>query len=56
MLRMGAKDYMQTAPWLLMFPGRAIFVTVVIFSLMGDILRDIFEPRWERGGKEAQEA
>lgn len=54
MLLMGAKEYMQTAPWLLMFPGAAIFVTVVIFSLMGDVLRDIFEPRWERGGKGAR--
>ena len=57
MLLMGSKDYMQTAPWLLMFPGAAIFITVVIFSLMGDELRDIFEPRWERGHrKEAREA
>ena len=50
MLLMGAKEYMQTAPWLLMFPGLAIFITVIIFSLLGDVMRDIFEPRWERKG------
>lgn len=50
MLLMGTKDYMQTAPWLLLFPGLAIFVTVIIFSLLGDRMRDICEPRWERKG------
>ena len=53
MLLMGSKDYMQTAPWLLMFPGLAIFITVILFSLMGDELRDIFEPRWERRGEKS---
>ena len=47
MLLMGSKDYMQTAPWLLMFPGLAIFITVFIFNLMGDVLRDICDPRYE---------
>ncbi len=37
--------YMQTAPWLMLFPGLAIFTTVLSFNLMGDGLRDIFDPR-----------
>ena len=37
------RAYIQTAPWLLMFPGGAIFVVVVIFNLLGDGLRDILE-------------
>nr|WP_304101150.1 ABC transporter permease [Mitsuokella multacida] len=43
-LLMGAREYMQTAPHLLFFPGLAIFVTVLIFNLLGDALRDILDP------------
>lgn len=43
-LLMGAREYMQTAPWLLFYPGGAIFVTVVIFNLLGDALRDALDP------------
>lgn len=39
------RAYMQTAPWLMVFPGLAIFVTVVIFNMLGDSLRDILDPR-----------
>lgn len=41
------RNYMQSAPWLMIFPGLAIFVTVVIFNMMGDGLRDILDPRNE---------
>lgn len=43
-LLMGAREYMQTAPHLLFFPGLAIFITVVIFNLLGDALRDFLDP------------
>lgn len=39
------RAYMQSAPWLMVFPGLAIFVTVVIFNMLGDSLRDILDPR-----------
>lgn len=39
------RAYMQKAPWLMVFPGLAIFVTVVIFNMLGDGLRDILDPR-----------
>ena len=39
------KRYMQTAPWMLLFPGMAILISVIIFNLMGDSLRDILDPR-----------
>lgn len=39
------KKYMQTAPWLLLFPGLAIFTCVVIFNLLGDSLRDVLDPK-----------
>lgn len=39
------RQQLQTAPWLMVFPGLAIFVTVVIFNLWGDNLRDVLDPR-----------
>ena len=36
------------APWLAVMPGLAIFVTVLGFSLAGDGLRDLFDPRVRR--------
>ena len=46
MLNEGRQQF-QSAPWLMVFPGLAIFVTVVIFNLWGDALRDVFDPRQE---------
>lgn len=37
--------YMYRAPWLTIFPGIAIFVTVFGINLLGDGLRDIFDPK-----------
>ena len=39
------RQQLQTAPWLMIFPGLAIFVTVVVFNLWGDNLRDVLDPR-----------
>ena len=39
------RQQLQTAPWLMIFPGLAIFITVVIFNLWGDSLRDVLDPR-----------
>ncbi|MCP1136603.1 ABC transporter permease subunit [Paenibacillus polysaccharolyticus] len=39
------RRYLQTAPWLLIYPGLAIFGTVIIFNLLGDILRDVLDPK-----------
>ena len=41
------RAYMQSAPWLMIFPGLAIFITVVVFNMLGDGLRDILDPRDE---------
>lgn len=41
------RAYMQSAPWLMIFPGLAIFITVVVFNMLGDSLRDILDPRNE---------
>ena len=34
-----------TAPWVVLFPGLAISLTVFSFSLLGDALRDALDPR-----------
>lgn len=39
------RQQLQTAPWLMFFPGLGIFVTVVVFNLWGDNLRDVLDPR-----------
>ncbi|MCI8416296.1 MAG: ABC transporter permease [Lachnospiraceae bacterium] len=39
------RAYMTAAPWLMVFPGLAIFMTVVVFNLLGDSLRDVLDPR-----------
>ncbi|MGI6007654.1 MAG: nickel transporter permease [Ruminococcus sp.] len=41
------RAYITAAPWLMVFPGLAIFITVVIFNLLGDSLRDVLDPRDE---------
>lgn len=41
------RQQLQTAPWLMFFPGLAIFITVVVFNLWGDNLRDVLDPRHE---------
>ena len=39
------RQLIQTAPWLMIFPGLAIASVVAIFNLWGDSLRDIMDPR-----------
>jgi peptide/nickel transport system permease protein len=38
------RTYLETAPWISVFPGVAIMVTVLAFNLIGDGLRDILDP------------
>jgi peptide/nickel transport system permease protein len=40
-----AREQLFTAPWISIFPGLAIFVTVLGLNLLGDGLRDILDPR-----------
>ncbi len=35
----------QSAPWLMIFPGLAIFIVVVVFNMLGDSIRDILDPK-----------
>ncbi len=40
-----AQRFLSTAPWLAIFPGVAIALTVLSFNLVGDGLRDALDPR-----------
>ena len=42
---MDGKAVIETAPWLSVYPGLAILITVLGYNLLGESLRDIFDPR-----------
>jgi peptide/nickel transport system permease protein len=44
----GARNLLQTAPWTIFAPGAAIFLTVALFQLWADSLRDLFATQTER--------
>ncbi len=46
-----AREQLFTAPWISIFPGLAIFVTVLGLNLLGDGLRDILDPHTTRRGR-----
>ncbi len=39
------RQHIQTAPWLMLYPGTAILIVVTVFNLWGDSLRDIMDPQ-----------
>jgi peptide/nickel transport system permease protein len=45
MLRGGAQDYAESAPWVAIYPGIAISLAVFGFNLFGDALRDWLDPK-----------
>jgi peptide/nickel transport system permease protein len=45
MLQGGAEEYATTAPWIAIFPGLAIMVTVFGVNIFGDALRDVLDPK-----------
>jgi peptide/nickel transport system permease protein len=40
-----AKNYVENAPWMAVWPGASIFLMVLSFNLLGDGLRDALDPR-----------
>ena len=40
--------YLTSRPWVVVFPGMAILLTVLGFNLLGDGLRDVLDPRLRR--------
>lgn len=41
------RQFIQNASWMMIFPGAAIFIVVVVFNLLGDALRDVLDPKNE---------
>jgi ABC-type dipeptide/oligopeptide/nickel transport system permease subunit len=41
------RAYNNSAPWMVIFPGLAISITVISFNILGDFLRDKLDPRLE---------
>lgn len=41
------RTYLSKAPWLMVYPGIAIVIVVVIFNMLGDSIRDILDPKQE---------
>lgn len=39
------RSMLQYAPWLTLFPGGAILITIMLFNLMGDSVRDLLDSR-----------
>jgi ABC-type dipeptide/oligopeptide/nickel transport system permease subunit len=44
-----AREFFEFAPWMAIFPGAALMLTVLSFNLLGDAMRDIFDPRLRQG-------
>jgi ABC-type dipeptide/oligopeptide/nickel transport system permease subunit len=42
-----SRSYINSAPWMVIFPGLAISVTVIAFNVLGDHLRDRLDPRFQ---------
>ncbi len=40
-----SRSLLQVAPWTVLAPGLAIFITVMVFNLLGDTLRDWIDPQ-----------
>lgn len=45
------RTYIQTAPWLMIYPGIVMFITVTIFNLLGENIRDILDPNKQYEGE-----
>ncbi len=42
------RNYLQFAPWVATSAGTAIMLVILSFNLLGDILRDVVDPRGNR--------
>jgi peptide/nickel transport system permease protein len=48
-------DFMPTAPWLVIFPGLAILLTLFSLNIFGDGLRDIWDPTFQAASRAGSE-
>ena len=40
-----ARTFMEQAPWMAVFPALFIIVTILLFNILGDSLRDVLDPK-----------
>ena len=40
-----ARAFMEFAPWMAVFPALFIIVTILLFNILGDSLRDVLDPK-----------
>ena len=45
------RNYITRSPWILIFPGLAIVITVLGFNILGDGIRDVLDPRQRKEGQ-----
>ena len=50
MLSREGRRYMELAPWLALWPGLSLTIVVYSFNMLGDVLRDLLDPRLRGGG------
>jgi peptide/nickel transport system permease protein len=43
-----ARNYISQAPWIVLFPGLLLMLTILALNLLGDALRDVLDPRLAR--------
>jgi ABC-type dipeptide/oligopeptide/nickel transport system permease subunit len=41
------RAYINSAPWMVIFPGLAISITVISFNILGDFMRDKLDPKMQ---------
>jgi peptide/nickel transport system permease protein len=46
------RNYIAEAPWITIWPGLAIMITVLGLNLLGDGLRDVLDPRMRTDGRQ----
>ena len=50
MLSREGRVFMETAPWLALWPGLFLTITVYSLNMFGDAMRDLLDPRLRGGG------
>ena len=49
----GGRKYMEVAPWLALYPGLALTITVWSLNMFGDAMRDLLDPRLRAANRRA---
>ena len=50
------RSMLQTSPWVILAPGCAIFISVTLFNLFGDTVRDVLDPQIKKRKRRKNES